>query len=63
MFLFGALGHRTEKDKTYRLFQKWVTDETEWAIFYNTFHETVIWVSTAIINIGKISKEELLRAK
>jgi hypothetical protein len=61
MFLFGALGHRSQKDRAYKLFQKWVTDDTEWVILYNTFHETVIWVVAAVINIGKATKEELQR--
>jgi len=62
MFIFGSLGHRTEKDKVYKLFQKWVTNETERAIMYNTFHDTVVWLLVAVINIGKASKEELQRA-
>lgn len=59
MVLFGALGHRTENDSAYKLFQKWVTNENEWAIIYNMFHDVVIWVSVAVINIGRASKEEL----
>jgi hypothetical protein len=60
MVLFGALGHRTEKDKDYKLFKKWVRDENEWAITYNIFHDVVVWVSVAVINIAKASKEELM---
>jgi hypothetical protein len=59
MFLYGSLGHRTEKDKAYKQFQKWVTNDTERAIMYNTFHETIVWLLVAVINIGKVSKEEL----
>lgn len=62
MFLFGSLGHRTEKDKAYNLFNKWVKNETERVIMYNTFHDTVIWFFVAVKNIGKASKEELRRS-
>jgi len=61
MFLFGALGHRTEKDKAYKLYHKWVTDETEQELMYNTFHDVIVWVLVAVINIAKASKEELQR--
>jgi len=61
MFLFGGKGHFDQDDKAYKLYQKWVTDETEWALLHNTFHETILWVLRAIINIGVASKEELQR--
>jgi NurA-like 5'-3' nuclease len=61
MFLYGSLGHRTEKDKAYKIYQKNVTSKTARAIMYNTFHETIIFLSTAVINIGKASKDELQR--
>jgi hypothetical protein len=61
MVLFGELGHRSEKDKEYKRFQKWVTNEHVQAIIYNTFQVVLIWISTAVINIGKASREELLR--
>lgn len=61
MFLFGERGHFDQDDKAYKLYQKWVTDETEWALLHNTFHNTILWVLRAIINIGVASKEELQR--
>lgn len=61
-FLYGSLGHRTEKDKAYKMYQKSVTNEFTRELMYNTFHNTIIWLLTAVINIGKASKEELQRA-
>jgi hypothetical protein len=59
MMLFGALGHRSENDKSYKMFKRWVTDEKEWAITYNMFHDVIAWVFIAVTNIAKISIEEL----
>jgi hypothetical protein len=61
MFLFGERGHFDQDDKAYKIYKKWVTDETVWALLHNTFHETILWVLRAIINIGVASKEELQR--
>jgi hypothetical protein len=61
MVLFGWLGHRSEKDREYLRFQTWGSDEQERADIYNTFHVVIIWISTAVLNIAKASKEELLR--
>jgi hypothetical protein len=62
MFLYGSLGHRAEKDRAYKMYQKTVTSETARAIMYNTFHDTVVWLSGAVINIGRATKEEVRRA-
>lgn len=61
MFLFGERGHFDQDDKAFKLYQKWVTDQTEWEILHNTFHETLLWVLRAILNISVVSKEELQR--
>jgi hypothetical protein len=63
MFLYGELGHRDEDDREYRLFQKWVTDDTERELLHNTFHTVLIWLAVAIINVGRISKRELQGVK
>jgi hypothetical protein len=61
MFLFGERGHFDQDDKAYKLYQNWVTDQTEWENLHNTFHETLLWVLRAILNISVLSKEELQR--
>jgi len=61
MFLYGQLGHHDEDDTYRRLFQKWVTGKTKWEILHNTFHDTIVWILAAIINISLASKEELKR--
>jgi hypothetical protein len=61
MFLFGERAHYNQDDKAFKLYQEWVTDKTLWELLHNTFHETLIWVSRAIVNIGLASKEELQR--
>ncbi len=61
MFLYGERAHFDPDDKDYKLYQKWVTDQTIFEILHNTFHETLLSVVTAIINIGVASKEELQR--
>jgi hypothetical protein len=60
MFLFGKLGHMVEDDNQ-KLYNKWVRDNTEWEILHNTFHETLFWLVITIINISRVSKEELKR--
>lgn len=62
MFLYGHLGHHDRDDKYRQLFQKWVTNKAKWELLHNSFHETVLLVSTAIINISLASREELRRA-
>lgn len=62
MFLYGKLGHVDQDDRSYKLFQKWVTDETEWAIMHSIFHETLLHVIEAIMNISRISKDEIQRS-
>jgi hypothetical protein len=63
MFLYGSGSHRAEKDKAYKMYQKWVTSDDSQAILYNTFHEAILFLLEAAINIGKASKEELQRAR
>jgi hypothetical protein len=59
MVLFGVLGHRSEKDRSYKLFKKWVTNEKEWSITYNMFHDVVLNVVNAVSIIANASKKEL----
>ena len=61
MFLYGKFGHRDEDDKAYKMYQKWITNETEFEIMHNTFHTVLFWVLAIIINISIVSKEELQR--
>lgn len=61
MFLYGALGHKDSRDASQRLFEKWVTDQNEFEILHNTFHQVLIWVVAAVINVSRASKEEIAR--
>lgn len=61
MFLYGKLGHRDEDDKSYKMYQKWVSDETEFEIMHNTFHMVLVWILAVVVNISIASKEELQR--
>jgi len=59
MYLFGKLGHRSEKDHSYKLYKKWVTNEDADKMLYNAFHTVIIWILDAVISISRISKSEL----
>ena len=59
MFLYGKFGHHDEDDKSYKLYQKWVTDENEFEIMHNTFHTILVWILAVVINISIASREEL----
>jgi hypothetical protein len=61
MFLYGKFGHRDEDDKSYKMYQKWVTDNTEFEIMHNTFHAILVWILAVVINISVASREELQR--
>jgi hypothetical protein len=61
MFLFGKIAHSNPSDESNKLYQKWVTNDTEYEILHNTFHVILIWLSTAVLNISSASKEELQR--
>ncbi len=61
MFLYGKFGHRDEDDRSYKMYQKWITDETEFEIMHNTFHTVLVWVLAVVINISIVSREELQR--
>jgi len=61
MFLYGKFGHRDEDDNSYKLYQKWVTDENVFKILHNTFHTILIWILAVVINISAASREELQR--
>lgn len=61
MFLFGKIAHNNPNDESNKLYQKWITDDTEYEILHNTFHVVLIRLLTAILNISSASKEELQR--
>jgi hypothetical protein len=61
IFLYGKIAHDNPDNESRKLFEKWVTDPMEFEILHSTFHEVVIWMVTAIINISWTSKEELAR--
>lgn len=59
MFLCGNFGHFNQDDKAYKLYQEWVTDEFEYEMLYDTFHQIIIWLLVVIENISAASKREL----
>jgi hypothetical protein len=61
MFLFGKIAHNNPNDENNKLYQKWITNDTEYEILHNTFHVVLIRLLTAILNISSASKEELQR--
>lgn len=61
MFLYGKFGHRDEDDKSYKMYQKWITDDAEFEIMHNTFHTILVWILVVVINISVASREELQR--
>lgn len=61
MFLYGKFGHHDQDDRSYKLYQKWITDETEYELTHNTFHTVLIWILTVVINISVASRKELQR--
>lgn len=61
MFLYGKFGHRDEDDKSYKLYQEWITDKNEFEIMHNTFHTVLVWILAVVINISVASREELQR--
>ncbi len=61
MFLFGKIAHDNPNDEANKLYKKWVASEIAYKDMHNTFHEVIIWLLTAILNISSASKEELQR--
>jgi hypothetical protein len=61
MFLFGKIAHNNPSDKNNKLYHKWVTSKIAYKDMSNTFHEVIIWLLTALLNISSVSKEELQR--
>jgi hypothetical protein len=61
MFLFGKIAHDNPNDESNKLYQKWITNDTEYEILHNVFHVVLIHLLTAILNISSASKEELQR--
>ena len=61
MFLFGKIAHNNPNDENNKLYQKWITSDTEYEILHNTFHTILIRLFTATLNISSASKEELQR--
>jgi hypothetical protein len=62
MILFGVISHEEETHPDRIKFKQWVVDKNAWAMDYNTFHEVVMLVSLAVINIGVACREELARS-
>ena len=61
MFLYGAISHIDSRDKSRKLYEKWVTDDTEYMLLHNTFHSVLVWIIAIIINISRACSEELKR--
>jgi hypothetical protein len=61
MFLYGKFGHQDQDDHSYKLYKKWVKNETEYEILHNSFHKILIWILVIVTNISIASKEELQR--
>ena len=61
MFLYGKFGHYDQDDRSYKLYQEWVTDENLYEMLHNTFHSIVVSILAIIINISVASREELNR--
>lgn len=61
MFLFGKIAHNDRNDESNKLYQKWITNDTEYEILHNAFHVVLIQLLTTILNISSVSKEELQR--
>jgi len=60
MFLYGKFGHHDRDDKSYKLYNEWVTDNN-YEIMHNTFHTVLVWILAVITNISIASREELQR--
>ena len=59
MFLYGSLGHLVPNDKARNLYDKWVTDDVQYELLHNTLHTVLVWILITIINISRVSKQEL----
>jgi len=60
MFLYGKFGHHDQDDKSYKLYNEWITNNN-YEIMYNTFHAVLVWILAVITNISVASREELQR--